>query len=67
MMQEGTVEVAKSDLLAAWTVLENLAVSLHQIGSVFGEGKSTANGAASQLELLEALSAYLTPELVKAI
>jgi hypothetical protein len=34
---------------------------------MFGEGKGTVNGAASQVELLEALAAYLTPEMVKAI
>jgi hypothetical protein len=61
------VKVAKSDLLAAWTVLENLAVSLDQIGGAFGGKKSTANGTASRPEVQEALAAYLTLELVKAI
>jgi len=67
MTQADMVKVAKSDLLAAWTILENLAVSLDQIGGAFGKEKSAANGAASQHKLQEALAAYLTPELVKAI
>jgi hypothetical protein len=67
MAQVDTVNVAKSDLVAAWTVLENLAVSLDQIGSVFSGQKSTADGAASQRGFQKALAAYLTPELVKAI
>lgn len=67
MTQEKMVEVAKSDLLAAWAVLENLAVSLDQIGGVFGRENDAANGAESQPALQEALAAYLMPELVKAI
>lgn len=50
-----------------WAVLENLAVSLDHIGSVFGKEKNSGNEVASQYALQEALAAYLTPELVKAI
>lgn len=35
MTQEEMVKVAKSDLLAVWAVLENLVVSLDQIGGFF--------------------------------
>lgn len=44
MVQKGTTEVAKEDLLAAWTVLENLAVSLDQIGGVFGHAEGSGHG-----------------------
>ncbi|MBI4333723.1 MAG: hypothetical protein HY673_20875 [Chloroflexi bacterium] len=67
MTQEEMVEVAKNDLLAAWAVLENLAVSLDQIGGVFGRENDAANGSENRPALQEALGAYLTPELVKAI
>jgi hypothetical protein len=67
MAQVDMVKVAKSDLLAAWTVLENLAVSLDQIGGASGREEGTANGAVNRQEVQEALVAYLTPELVKAI
>jgi hypothetical protein len=67
MAQGDMVRMANSDLLAAWMVLENLAVSLDQIGGVFGGEKNTAKDAASQRGLQEALAAYLTPELVQAI
>jgi signal transduction histidine kinase len=67
MAQQDIVEIAKSDLLVAWTILENLAVSLDQMGGIFGEEKNAVNGAASQRALQEALAAYLTPDLVKAI
>ena len=67
MDHQEIVQVAKSDVLATWIVLENLAVSLDQIGGVFGREKSAAKDAAGQGGLQEALAAYLTPELVKAI
>ncbi|HEV3261915.1 MAG TPA: hypothetical protein VG013_34005 [Gemmataceae bacterium] len=67
MAQEDSVEVTKGDLRAAWAVLENLAVSFDQIGGAFGAGGDAANGAARQRALQEALAAYLTPDLVKAI
>lgn len=67
MAQRDMVRVARSDLLAAWMVLKNLAVSLDQIGGVFGGEKNMAKDAARQRELQEALASYLTPELVNAI
>ena len=36
MAQRDMVQVARSELLAAWMVLENLAVSLDQISGIFG-------------------------------
>jgi hypothetical protein len=67
MIPQEKIEVAKRDLLIAWEVLENLAVSLDQIGGRFVEEKSSVDGATNQRALQEALAAYLTPELVKAI
>jgi hypothetical protein len=67
MIQEVKVAIAKNDLHMAWAVLENLAVSLDQMGSMFADVPIAANGAERSRAMLEALSAYLTPELVKAI
>jgi len=67
MVQKGMIEVAKEDLLAAWTVLENLAVSLDQIGEVFGDAEGSGHDLKRQRALQEALAMYLTPTLVQAI
>jgi hypothetical protein len=67
MMEKNTIIVTKEDLLAAWTVLENLAVSLDQIGSVFGRAEGTLHDPKQQRALQEALTTYLTPTLVQAI
>jgi hypothetical protein len=66
-MSQESIEVAKSDLLAAWAVLENLAVSLDQIGGTFPESNDDLNGAKSSMRVQQALASYVTPELVKAI
>lgn len=63
VIAEECVKVAKCDLVAAWTILENLAVSLDQIGGTWGD----EDGAYNQCAAREALDAYLTPEVVKAI
>ncbi len=67
MAPEENVGVAKDDLWTAWMVLENLAVSLDQIGGKFGVGDRAANGTETQPTLHEALAGYLTPTLVQAI
>jgi hypothetical protein len=67
MMGKNTIIVTKGDVLAAWTVLENLAVSLDQIGSTFGRAKGTLHDPKQQRALQEALATYLTPPLVQAI
>jgi hypothetical protein len=64
MAQKEALEVAKDDILTAWTVLENLAVSFDQIGAAFGDAKGHG---AKQRAVQEALAAYLTPALVQAI
>ena len=61
------IQVTKDDLLAAWAVLENLAVSFDQIGAVFGRVKGTECSPEQQRALQEAIAAYLTPALVQAI
>ncbi len=65
MAQKDIVEVAKEDILAAWMVLENLAISFDQIGAAFGGTKGKA--LKQQQALQEALVAYLTPTLVQTI
>jgi hypothetical protein len=67
MAEQDAVKVARSDLHAAWAVLENLAASFDQIGGAFGSEGDGANGTANRQAFQEALAAYLTPELVKAI
>ena len=54
-------------MLAAWTVLENLAVSLDQIGGVFGHAEGSGHDPKRQRALQEALAMYLTRTLVQAI
>jgi len=66
-MQRDVIEVAKDDVLAAWAVLENLAVSFDQIGAVFGGAKDSICSPEQQGTLQGALAAYLTPALVQAI
>lgn len=61
------VEIAKADLLIAWGVLENLAVSFDQIGGVFGAVSGAPADSERRRALLEALGAYLTPELLRSI
>src|SRR5919199_1065884 len=66
-MQRDVIEVAKDDVLAAWAVLENLAVSFDQIGAVFGQAKGKTCSPEQQHALQEALAAYITPALGQAI
>ena len=67
MIGKNTIIVAKDDMLAAWTVLENLAVSLDQIGGVFGHAEGSGHDPKRQRALQEALAMYMTPTLVQAI
>lgn len=67
MAQKELIQVTKDDLLAAWAVLENLAVSFDQIGAVFGRAKDAGCSPEQQRALQEAIAAYLTPALVQAI
>ncbi len=62
-----TIKVSKPDLLAAWSILENLAVSLDQIGGVFGETGDGPVDRDKRLASLEALIDYLSPSLVSSI
>jgi hypothetical protein len=62
-----SIQVSKSDLLAAWSILENLAVSLDQIGGFFGASTDGSLDENRRLALLEALKEYLTPSLLEKI
>src|SRR2546430_11009069 len=58
-----TIAVAKDDLVAAWSVLEDLAVSLHKIGSAFAVKEDGQDLSRSDRQrMLETLDAYLSPE-----
>jgi hypothetical protein len=61
------IEIVKDDVLTAWAVLENLAVSFDQIGAVFGQAQGKTCSPEQQHALQEALAAYITPALVQAI
>jgi hypothetical protein len=52
-----SVRIDKADLVEAWSVLENLAVSLDQIGGAIDD----------RADQQQALDDYLTPELAQAI
>ena len=67
MARKDIVKVAKDDVLAAWTVLENLAVSFEQIGAVFCRAMGAPHDSKQQRALQEALATYLTPTLVQGI
>lgn len=67
MTQKKTIKVAQDDVLAAWTILENLAVSFDQMGAAFGGLKGATDGSKQQRALQSALAAYVTPTLVQAI
>ena len=45
------LEIAKADVLAAWAILENLAVSFDQIGAVFGQAKGKTGSPEQQRDL----------------
>jgi hypothetical protein len=67
MTTKKAIEIAHDDVLAAWAILENLAVSFDQIGAVFGRSKHTADDPKQQKTLQAALAAYVTPTLVQEI
>lgn len=59
MAPKKAIEVAHDDVLAAWTILENLAVSFDQIGAVFGSLKDALDDPKQQKALQAALAAYV--------
>lgn len=65
--EEDFIRVRKADLVAAWSVLENLTSSLCKIGSTHGQPVDAPPDAAVQQQMLEALDDYLTPELLRGI
>ncbi|HEY8667536.1 MAG TPA: hypothetical protein VIL86_12775 [Tepidisphaeraceae bacterium] len=62
------IPVAKSDLMAAWSLLEKLAVSLRKIGSAFAipQGQTDQTPEQHQAEL-EALDQFFTSSLMREI
>jgi hypothetical protein len=66
MNEKEKISVAKADLVAAWTVLENLTVSLDQMGSAYA-GSDSGGASKHSLAAQEAISDYFTPDLVRAI
>lgn len=67
MTSQEIVPVAKADLQVAWVVLENLAVSLQQLGSAFGYANGASNGVDREGAFREALAEFFTPELLGTI
>jgi len=66
MAPKKAIRVTYDDVLAAWAILDNLAVSYDQIGAVFGSLKH-ADDPKQQKALQTALAAYVTPTLVQEI
>jgi hypothetical protein len=60
------IEVSEADLQAAWAVLENLAVSIDQIGGFFGD-PADPDAEGRRRALLDALGSYLNNDLVRSI
>lgn len=61
-----TVPVAKSDLIAAWSLLESMVVSLHRIGSHFSVASPQDKlSDEDRRRMLDAIDAYFTPERMK--
>lgn len=67
MTRKDTIEIAKDDMLTAWAILENLAVSFDQIGAAFSDVKDASHNPEQQRMVQEALLSYLTPALVQSI
>jgi hypothetical protein len=67
MTRKDMIEVARDDVHAAWTILENLTVSFDQIGAAFSGTKGSVHDPEQRYTLQEALVAYLSPALVQAI
>jgi hypothetical protein len=61
-----SIEVSEADLQAAWAVLENLAVSIDQIGVFFGD-PTDSDAEGRKRALLDALGSYLNEDLVRSI
>jgi hypothetical protein len=63
-----TIPVAKSDVIAVWSLLESMVVSLHRIGSHFSvptpEDKLSEE---DRRKMLDALDAYFTPERMREL
>lgn len=66
MTRPEMIAIAKDDVVAAWAILENLAISFDQMGAAFG-GAHVPHDAEQQRALREALASYLTPTLVQAL
>ena len=66
LLADRRVEVAQADLQSAWAVLENLTVSLDQIGGFFADPAQAVAGDPPEA-LAVALRSYLSEELIRSI
>lgn len=64
--EDRPIEVSEADLKAAWVVLENLAVSIDQLGGFYGNSPESV-GETHRRALLDALGSYLSRDLVQSI
>jgi hypothetical protein len=62
------IPVSKPDLIAAWSALEKVVVSLRKIGSVYAipEGQAQQTPEQHQREM-EALDRFLSPEMLREL
>jgi hypothetical protein len=62
------VAVSKGDLIAAWSILERVVVSLHKMGSHFATSSPDQELEPSRhLEMLGELDRFFTPELMREL
>ena len=64
--QGESIEGAKDDILSAWSILENLSVSMDQIGGYFSKLESRTADDPSR-SVGDALCSYLDPSLIQKI
>ncbi len=65
-----TIDVKKDDLILAWSILENITVSLSQIGGTYGHGMDASGNWLNKdayISMLISLHNYFTKELCEQI
>ena len=67
MKAKQKIAVEKNDLLAAWSILEEMTISFRKIGSAFGQPPNGTVDDHARDGLRHALYEYVTPERVQAL
>ncbi len=67
LKEKSEIVIQHRDLIAAWTVLENLTASLGEIGRTFAVPVAPRSGDGARDEMARSIQAYLSPELIQQI